>query len=683
MNIIKYLIIVVILSCNYFNLFSQTTIKFEALKVDISSNANIELKAYDSFYPSGIPNSEQPYFIVDWDDNNIDTISSLSYVWFGNWAISIHLDTMVSHVYVNPGFYDVKVRCFYGVAPNPQISAFTPNGELIKHIYFNKQAQVDEGFLGIYTKLLKPNGETLWLENVPYDFVLNTGTIKTIYPKPNSSSLVLDIPSSPYNNIDRATFLPIGNYSGLPDDGTTFYAKVNQSWLNTNGLTGVLLDSLVFPSHLNGAVYNATELTSPNFNRLYTNGDISISGYPPNIINGINYVAPPFVFPCYSIPCTTWMRYSIPGYLGWYDNILTLCNTGNQPDYVIADAYASNFIVPLLSVGKTGFKLCNVSCNQSVYTSDTVTVKIKFPTYVFPDTNGLLNPSIVNNQLVFDVLNSGLCNDIEVHWSIVDPTVFLPLSPNCYDFEMEIFNSNEVDFSNNFDTLTACFFNSYDPNFIEVNKSEILNPTELEELTYIIHFENEGDFPAVNIKLENDISSNLNLATFKYIESSHGCNYILDTSSRLLTIYFNDIYLESKQVDSLASKGYFAYSIDEISNLPLNDTIFNQANIYFDFNPPIVTNTSINYNAIEGASITELQESNDYMIYPNPSTSSITIYSKKQKNQEIEYSIFSSTGQIFKQGISIGNETISIKDLNPGVYFVSLNGSYQMKIIRM
>jgi hypothetical protein len=300
MNNLKVLIVVLITTCNFLHVFSQSTLKFEALKVDISSSANIELKAYDSLYPSGIPSSEQPYFIVDWDDNNIDTISSFSYVGFGSWAIAQHLDTMVSHIYTNSGFYDVKVRCFYGVS-TPINSALTPNGELVKHIYFNKQAQVDEGFVGIYTKLLKPNGETLWLENVPYDFVMNTGLIKTIYPKPNTSSLVLNTPSTPYNNIDKATFLPIGNYSGLPDNGTTFYAKVNQNWLNTNGLTGVLLDSLVFPSHLSVAVYNATELTSPFFNRLNLNGNISISGYPSNIINGINFVASPFLFPCYSI----------------------------------------------------------------------------------------------------------------------------------------------------------------------------------------------------------------------------------------------------------------------------------------------------------------------------------------------------------------------------------------------
>jgi hypothetical protein len=658
---------------NYFTILSQSTINFEALKVDISSSANIELKAYDAMYTLGNPSSEQPYFIVDWDDNSVDTIycSNNTYVLMGNVLVA-HIDTMVTHNYTIPGIYDAKVRCFYGTS-SPINTAFTPNGELIKHIYFNKQAQVDEGFLGIYTKLLKPNGETLWLENVPYDFVLNTGAIKTIYPKPNTSSLVLNQPSTPYNNIDKATFLPIGNYSGLPDNGTTFYAKVNQNWLNTNGLAGVLFDSLVFPFHLNGAVNNATELTSVYFNRSYLNGDPSISGFGPYISN--------YMIFCSSFPCPTWMRYSIPGYLGWKDNILTLCNIGNQPDYVIADAYASNFIVPLLSVGKTGFKLCNVSCNLSTFNLDTVTVKITFPTTVLPDTIGLINPSILNNQLVFDVLNSGLCNDIEINWSIIDPTVFLPFTPNCYEFELEIFNSNEVNFDNNFDTVTACFFNSYDPNFIEVNKSEILNPLEIENLTYIVHFENEGTFPAVNIKLENSISSNLNLSTFKYIESSHGCNYILDSATRELKVYFDDIYLESNQLDSIKSKGFFAYSISEIVNLPLHDTIFNQANIYFDFNQPILTNTSVNYNSLDDASIIEPEETNEFIIYPNPSNSSISISSKKQQYKELEYSIYSSTGVLVKYGVYT-NESISLKDLNLGVYLITINGRYQQKLIR-
>jgi hypothetical protein len=418
MKSLKELILVFVICYSSFYCLSQSTLKFEALKVDISSSANIEIKAYSSWYPANNNLNEQPYFIVDWDDNIIDTIVIYSQIGIGNWAIAQHLDTMVSHFYSTPGFYDVKVSCFYGVNP-PQISASTPNGEVIQHIYFNKQLQIDEGFVGIYTKLLKPNGETLWLENVPYDFVLSTGLIKTIYPKSNTS-LVLDPPSSPYNNIDRSTFLPIGNYSGLPDNGSIFYAKVNQNWLNTNGLTGVsfAFDSL-FPSHLNGTIYNATELTSLNFNRLYPNGDISTSGYPPDVVNGITYIGPTFMY------WTPPMRNSIPGYLGWQDNLITLCNIGNQPDYVIADAFASNFIVPLLSVGKTGFKLCNITCNNSTFNLDTVTVKITFPNTVFPDTMGLLNCSIINNQLVFDVLNSGLCNDIEINWSIIDP-VALP-----------------------------------------------------------------------------------------------------------------------------------------------------------------------------------------------------------------------------------------------------------------
>ncbi len=48
MKNLKVLIVLFITTSNFLHVFSQTTLKFEALKVDISSSANIELKAYDA-----------------------------------------------------------------------------------------------------------------------------------------------------------------------------------------------------------------------------------------------------------------------------------------------------------------------------------------------------------------------------------------------------------------------------------------------------------------------------------------------------------------------------------------------------------------------------------------------------------------------------------------------------------
>ena len=657
------------------SLFSQNFL-FDALRVDISSSANLELKLIDFDSASGTVGTTGPYyqhfFVVNWGDNTIDTVTSNSLlsVMSGCCWVNHTYDTMVTHNYLNPGIYEAIVSC-YGSYSGTYDSAQTVTGAFNKHIFFSKQAQADVGFLGIYTKVINGNGNVFYPTNVPYDFILSTGIKKTIHPKPLNPFLVQEFINGNWNH---STFLPIGNYVGLPDDGSWINAKLNPGWKSTMGISGNFNDSLFFPTWwLSGAVSNinnAINLTSFYFNRCPVQGFPSTSGW----CFPIGY-SPSGVSPNYP------MRNTIQGFLGWQEKEIVICSQGIQPDYTIVSPFATDFIVPLLSVGKTGFELCNVSCDQSTFILDTVTVKITFPNYVMPDTLQLFNPSINGNELTFDVYTYGLCTDVEVRWSIIDPTVFLPQTPNCVQFELELINANEVNVSNNVDTLYSCFFNSYDPNYIEVNKPEILDPSQLETLTYIIHFENEGNFPAVNIKLDNVISNKLNLSTFKYVNSSHGCYHILDTVNRVLSIYFDDIYLESNQVDSIASKGFFAYTIDEMTNLPLNDTIFNQADIYFDFNAPIITNQTVNYNAINTNHFDEISKLNNFRIYPNPTNDQITISTDESLIGK-EYSIFDQVGKLmYKGNLTSTSTSLPLTCLSTGMYTLQIEGIGQKKLL--
>jgi uncharacterized repeat protein (TIGR01451 family) len=660
----------VLILLSHGSLFSQNFL-FDALRVDISSSANLELKLIDLDSAwSTIPHY-QHFFVVNWGDNTIDTVTSHSLlnVLSGNVFVNYTYDTMVTHNYLNPGIYEAIVSCYCSY-PGTYDSAQTVNGAFNKHVFFSKQAQADVGFLGIYTKVINGNGNVFYPTNVPYDFILSTGIKKTIHPKPLNHFLVQEFING-INGINghwnHSTFLPIGNYVGLPDDGSWINAKLNPGWKSTMGISGNFNDSLFFPTWwLSGVpnnINNAINLTSFYFNRCPVQGFPSTSGWCFPL-----WYSPSGVWPNYS------MRNTIQGFLGWQEKEIVICSQGIQPDYTIVSPFATDFIVPLLSVGKTGFELCNVSCDQSTFILDTVTVKITFPNYVMPDTLQLFNPSVNGNELTFDVYTYGLCTDVEVRWSIIDPTVFLPLTPNCVQFELELINANEVNLSNNVDTLYSCFFNSYDPNYIEVNKPQILDPSQLETLTYIIHFENEGNFPAVNIKLDNVISNKLNLSTFNYVNSSHGCYHILDTVNRVLSIYFDDIYLESNQVDSIASKGFFAYTINEMTNLPLNDTIFNQADIYFDFNAPIITNQTVNYNAINTNHFDELSKLNNFKIYPNPTNDQITISTDESLIGK-EYSIFDQVGKLVSKGSLINaNTTLSLNGLSNGIYTLQIEG---------
>lgn len=60
------------------------------------------------------------------------------------------------------------------------------------------------------------------------------------------------------------------------------------------------------------------------------------------------------------------------------------------------------------------------------------------------------------------------------------------------------------------------------------------------------------------------------------------------------TFAFNDIMLPDSNVNEAASHGYIKYRIDLIEDLPTGAVIENRADIYFDLNPAILTNTTVN-----------------------------------------------------------------------------------------
>ncbi len=62
--------------------------------------------------------------------------------------------------------------------------------------------------------------------------------------------------------------------------------------------------------------------------------------------------------------------------------------------------------------------------------------------------------------------------------------------------------------------------------------------------------------------------------------------------------------------------------IIEQPNLSLNSEVINTAYIYFDFNPPNKTNTTLNINGYVGMSE---QTKHSMVIYPNPSSGSFQI----------------------------------------------------------
>ncbi len=150
-------------------------------------------------------------------------------------------------------------------------------------------------------------------------------------------------------------------------------------------------------------------------------------------------------------------------------------------------------------------------------------------------------------------------------------------------------NDNVVAFSD-------VIVNSYDPNDKMVDKETILvEAIENDYLNYLIRFQNTGTASAINIKVTDTLesyysSSKFDLNSFELIDLSHSGR--VQRSGNVLDFEFENINLPDSTSNEPASHGYVAFRIKANSNLPFGTYIGNTANIYFDFNEPIITNTT-------------------------------------------------------------------------------------------
>ncbi|MGR6088098.1 MAG: DUF7619 domain-containing protein [Arcticibacter sp.] len=171
--------------------------------------------------------------------------------------------------------------------------------------------------------------------------------------------------------------------------------------------------------------------------------------------------------------------------------------------------------------------------------------------------------------------------------------------------------------SNNNCSWTIPITGSYDPNDIQVSRdtifdSELSSPPFLE---YIIRFQNTGNDTAFYVRVDNSYSEDLDPSSFELIASSH--NVIMDHSTaNLFHFIFNNIQLPDSGTNLSASQGYIKYRIKPDTNCLPGDVITSSANIFFDYNPPIATNTAIT----EVVTVTDVLDWNNihWVLYPNP-----------------------------------------------------------------
>ena len=248
-------------------------------------------------------------------------------------------------------------------------------------------------------------------------------------------------------------------------------------------------------------------------------------------------------------------------------------------------------------------------------------------------------------------------------------------------------NSDETDETPDDNTfeLNQTVVNSFDPNDKTCLEGNTITPEMVGDyVNYMIRFENTGTANAVNIVVKDDIdTSKYDLASLIPLHASH--NYVTriknNASDHYVEFIFENINLP---FDDANNDGYVVFKIKTLDTLVLNDTFENDAEIYFDFNFPIITNNEQTTVATLSTEDFELTNSS-ISLYPNPTTHSFTLKSKQVIKQIFIYDI---SGRLINELAIIGTKTeitMSTEALSIGTYFVKIKtetGETVKKVIK-
>lgn len=119
-------------------------------------------------------------------------------------------------------------------------------------------------------------------------------------------------------------------------------------------------------------------------------------------------------------------------------------------------------------------------------------------------------------------------------------------------------------------------------------------------LTYSIRFQNTGNDTAFNIIVRDTLDNRLDGTGIEMISASHPYKLTM-LQEKYVTWQFENVQLVDSVHNEPESNGYINYRVKLKNGLLDGDEIPNAAAIYFDYNPPVQTNTAVTKIIMEAA----------------------------------------------------------------------------------
>jgi uncharacterized repeat protein (TIGR01451 family) len=267
------------------------------------------------------------------------------------------------------------------------------------------------------------------------------------------------------------------------------------------------------------------------------------------------------------------------------------------------------------------------------------------------------------------------------------PTVFVEACGDTSNWIPNLVNNFPLDDADPIiDSYCGITTGSYDPNDKTgypngVTDQYYIQPNQ--QLQYVIRFQNTGTDTAFTVVIRDTLDTDLNIFSVTSGVSSHDYEFRM-YGPRVLEWTFNNINLPDSTTDLEGSNGFVTFHVDQVPNLTPGTEITNDADIYFDFNDPITTNTTMHRIYVGFVSVAELEEiskeKSSFFVYPNPNNGEFTL--KLENYFSMKYRIFDQQGREVKTGYLDGEKTIIKMELHNGVYYFQV-GDEVVKILVM
>lgn len=186
---------------------------------------------------------------------------------------------------------------------------------------------------------------------------------------------------------------------------------------------------------------------------------------------------------------------------------------------------------------------------------------------------------------------------------------------------------SESTLANNAAVVQTTVIGSYDPNDKTATTSSgwsnMLYYIDADEwIDYTIRFQNTGTASAIDVVITDTIPAELDMATFVQGAASHPFE-VSFKPGRVVEWRFANIQLPDSGANEPASHGAVGFRIRPQLPVLAGTVIENIANIYFDFNDPVVTEPSV--LTAEFSTGTSDRGRGDFSAYPNPATTELTV----------------------------------------------------------